>query len=54
MIGDNLNTDIEMANLAGIDSLLVKTGVTKEKLLNEILEGKTSIKPTYYAEKVSI
>lgn len=33
MIGDNLDTDIKMANDAKIDSLLVMTGVTKEPLL---------------------
>ena len=30
MIGDNLNTDIKFAEVCGIDSMLVLSGVTKD------------------------
>lgn len=42
MIGDNYNTDILAGINAGIDSLLVFTGVTKEEDLKEV-----STQPTY-------
>lgn len=43
MIGDNLNTDIEFAINAGVDSLLTLTGVTSPHDLE-------SAKATYYCE----
>ncbi len=51
MIGDNLETDIEFAKNGNIDSILPLTGVTSEKDLQNIIEGKKQgILPTYYTE----
>jgi len=44
MIGDRLDTDIEGARTAGIDSLLVLTGVTG---LPELVAARPSERPTY-------
>ncbi len=42
MIGDRLETDIEMANRAGMASALVLTGATSESAARDSL-----IRPTY-------
>jgi HAD superfamily hydrolase (TIGR01450 family) len=44
MVGDRLDTDIEGAHHAGVDSLLVLTGVTG---LAEIVSAKPELRPTY-------
>lgn len=48
MVGDRLDSDIEMANKGNIDSLLVFSGTTTEELLSKELnkEGEATI-PTY-------
>lgn len=46
VIGDRLNTDIEGANNAGLDSLLVLTGVTGVK---ELVTAPLDQRPTYIA-----
>ena len=46
MIGDNLQTDIKFAELNGIDSLLVLSGVTSEEQAGQI-DGETEGKPTH-------
>lgn len=47
MVGDRLETDIRMANEAGIKSVLVMTGITKPEMLNQ-----TSFQPNYVLESV--
>ena len=49
MIGDNLNTDIKFAEVCGIDSMLVLSGVTKDF---EKEKGMDSIVPTYIIDKI--
>jgi 4-nitrophenyl phosphatase len=44
MVGDNLQTDIEFANNAEVDSLLTMTGVTSWQ------EAESGPKATYYCE----
>lgn len=50
MVGDRLNTDIAGANRAGIDSLLVLTGVDRPASAEEFDDGE---RPTYMAESVA-
>ena len=50
MVGDRLDTDIEGANTAGYDSLLVLTGVTG---LRELLTAQEHTRPTYVAEDLA-
>lgn len=46
MVGDRLDTDIEGANTAGIDSLLVMTGVTD---LDELVRAPAAARPSFLA-----
>jgi HAD superfamily hydrolase (TIGR01450 family) len=46
MVGDRLDTDIEGAHAAGVDSLLVMTGVTG---LAELVAAVPELRPTYIA-----
>jgi glycerol-1-phosphatase len=46
MVGDRLDTDIEGAHAAGVDSLLVMTGVTG---LTELVAAGPELRPTYVA-----
>ena len=52
-IGDNLYTDILFANGAGIDSVLVLTGVTYKEELERELSKPDSGRPTYVFENLS-
>ena len=53
MIGDNLNTDIKFAEVCGIDSMLVLSGVTKDYKVEESGDG-SYVKPTYVLEKIGV
>lgn len=46
VVGDRLDTDIEGAHNAGLDSLLVRTGVTG---LEELVTAPRNLRPTYLA-----
>lgn len=50
VIGDRLDTDICGANRAGMDSLLVLTGVAGSGELVELIDGDPLLRPTYIAE----
>jgi hypothetical protein len=50
MVGDRLDTDIEGAHAAGIDSLLVMTGVTG---LAELVAAGPGLRPTYVSADLS-
>jgi ribonucleotide monophosphatase NagD (HAD superfamily) len=47
IVGDRLDTDIEGANRAGVDSLLVLTGVTR---LEDLKSAPKEQQPTYLAQ----
>lgn len=47
MVGDRLETDIKMANEAGINSVLVMTGITKKSMIQD-----TIYPPDYILESV--
>ena len=47
VVGDRLDTDIEGANRAGVDSLLVLTGVTR---LEQLRDAPKKQQPTYVAQ----
>lgn len=47
IVGDRLDTDIEGANRAGVDSLLVLTGVTR---LEQLRDAPKEQQPTYVAQ----
>jgi hypothetical protein len=50
VVGDRLDTDIEGANRAGMDSLLVLTGVSRPV---DLLDATPERRPTYLAEDLS-
>lgn len=50
VVGDRLDTDIEGANAAGCDSLLVFTGVTEP---HDLLTAPPKLRPTYLGRDVS-
>lgn len=58
MVGDTVETDIKGANIFGIDSLLVLTGNTAQKIpenrpVQEYLTGLSSaFRPTFYANRL--
>ncbi len=50
VVGDRLDTDIEGANNAGVDSLLVLTGVTGP---SELVAAEARLRPSYMAEDMA-
>lgn len=54
MIGDNMKTDIKFANNSKIDSVLVLTGVTDEKVLNNSKHDSIYGVPTYICKDLSV
>lgn len=48
MVGDNMETDIQLGINAKIDTLLVYTGVTNAETMEKTIKEK-SIIPTYFA-----
>lgn len=54
MIGDSFFTDVPFASNAGIDSLLVLTGVTNFEEMKTYLNKDNMAKPTYYAEDLRL
>ena len=55
MIGDRLDTDILMANQAGVDGCLVFTGVTSsEEDMHRIMEKDTRVHPKYIMKSFGI
>ena len=54
MIGDSLYTDIPFANNAGIDGLLVLTGVTNQEEFDKYSKDPSMGVPTYYADDLKL
>jgi len=54
MIGDSLYTDIPFANNAGIDGLLVLTGVTDQEEFEKSRKNPDMGVPTYYADDLRV
>ncbi len=50
VIGDRVDTDIRGANRAGMDSLLVLTGISERDELADLAEADPEMRPTYIAE----
>lgn len=50
VLGDRIDTDIRGANRAGMDSLLVLTGVTGEREMTDLLDADPLDRPTYLAQ----
>ena len=51
MIGDSIESDVNLAKNAGIDSLVLLSGVTSEEILMNLkLKGELKSLPNYYAE----
>jgi phosphoglycolate/pyridoxal phosphate phosphatase family enzyme len=54
MVGDRLDTDIQLGKNAGIDTFAVLSGVSSEEdILNETLKEDGTV-PTYYGERVEM
>ena len=51
-IGDQLRTDIAGANLAGIDSVLMGTGISRWRAVEDFRDIDPSIKPKYLLESL--
>ena len=49
-VGDNLNTDIQLAVNAGTDSLCVLSGITNEQMLQD----QPAVVPTYYSSHLFV
>ena len=49
VLGDRIDTDVRGANRAGMDSLLVLTGVTGSEELSDLLDADPQARPTYLA-----
>ena len=54
IIGDRLDSDILLGNNAEIDTLLVMTGVTNEKLLQDTLTKKGGIRPVHIVKNLKL
>lgn len=54
VIGDRLDTDIRGANRAGMDSLLVLTGIAGDAELMELIDADPQDRPTYLAEDLRV
>jgi len=54
MIGDSLYTDMQFANNAGIDGLLVLTGVTNQEEYEKYSKDPGMGVPTYYADDLRV
>lgn len=50
VIGDRVDTDIRGANRAGMDSLLVLTGICDLGLVADLVDAEPEMRPTYVAE----
>jgi len=53
-IGDNLKTDIQFSNSAGVDCILVLTGCTKEETLDKQLKDDDAGVPTYISKTLKL
>jgi ribonucleotide monophosphatase NagD (HAD superfamily) len=51
MVGDNLETDVKLANNSGMSSLLVLSGVTSRRMVQE--EDRPDCKPTWIMESLA-